>query len=142
MAQDELVTIRNYIDSIDFTMMRNNMTDPDEGLGWGPDHLDHVEHQYKNWLFLRRKHRSDRAKLPPCSRDVDKFWHFHILDTRAYHRDCAVIFGEYHHHWPYFGVRDDEDYDDLLCAFESSRALYAAEFGEEVLDYVEALDAG
>nr|MBF4427486.1 glycine-rich domain-containing protein-like [Vibrio anguillarum] len=30
--------------------------------------------------------------------DIDEIWHMHILDTRAYMRDCDTLFGEYLHH--------------------------------------------
>ena len=33
----------------------------------------------------------------------------HILDTRAYSRDCEFLFGRFLHHFPYFGMRGDAD---------------------------------
>ncbi len=59
-------------------------------------------------------------------------WHFHILDTIAYHEDCGKVFGGYMHHYPYFGMRGNEDARDLEDSFNKSRMLYLNEFGEDI----------
>lgn len=38
------------------------------------------------------------------AKSVDKVWHSHITDTRRYPADCKKCFGEYMHHYPYFGL--------------------------------------
>jgi hypothetical protein len=63
----------------------------------------------------------------------DKFWHFHILDTRAYHKDCENVFGHYMHHFPYFGMRGKQDAKDLESAFYKTKELYLQTFGEEMV---------
>ena len=40
---------------------------------------------------------------------IDEIWHMHILDTRAYMQDCDALFGEYLHHYPYFGMLSEEN---------------------------------
>ena len=60
---------------------------------------------------------------------IDEFWHAHILDTEAYARDCNELFGEYLHHFPYFGMRGPADRADLETAFEQSRVLFIRHFG-------------
>jgi hypothetical protein len=57
-------------------------------------------------------------------------WHYHILDTRAYHGDCQRVFGGYFHHFPYFGLRGDDDARRLQAAFAKTKALYEETFGE------------
>ncbi len=63
---------------------------------------------------------------------MDKMWHYHILDTRAYCRDCDNVFGGYFHHFPYFGMRSEEDASNLVNAFEQTKAHYADAFGEQM----------
>ncbi|HEU4561412.1 MAG TPA: hypothetical protein VFS20_26400 [Longimicrobium sp.] len=60
-------------------------------------------------------------------------WHYHILDTRAYHRDCQTLFGEYFHHFPYFGMRGEEDEQNLERAFKMTGVLYEEAFGEPIV---------
>ncbi|WP_162982162.1 MULTISPECIES: glycine-rich domain-containing protein [Helicobacter] len=62
---------------------------------------------------------------------LDEYWHMHILDTRAYTQDCLFLFGEYLHHYPYFGLEGDAD--DLERAFERTRKFYAHHFGESLV---------
>jgi hypothetical protein len=54
----------------------------------------------------------------------------HILDTIAYRQDCDVIFGEFFDHFPYFGMRGEEDVENLLDAYVDTLAKYRAAFGE------------
>jgi hypothetical protein len=64
------------------------------------------------------------------SKDVDKFWHGHILDTLKYAEDCQNVFGYFLHHFPYFGMRGEEDAANLRAASANMHAIYEREFGE------------
>jgi hypothetical protein len=130
---EDLEEARRYIDAIDFGMVKQKSPDVEHGgLGWSPGKFDYHERQYKNWLFLRRKY--EQEVLPPPA-DIDDFWHAHILDTYAYHRDCAAMFGYYLHHFPYFGMRGEDDRAALLEASEHTNDRYLEEFGEEIYSY-------
>jgi hypothetical protein len=59
-------------------------------------------------------------------------WHFHILDTRAYHQDCESVFGHYLHHFPYFGMRGEEDAQNLKKSFDNTQVLYFQTFSESM----------
>ena len=61
---------------------------------------------YKQWLALQKYY--PNLSFAP-SELVDEYWHMHILDTRKYMEDCALIFGEYLHHYPYFGLTEVEN---------------------------------
>jgi hypothetical protein len=128
---EDLDAVRQYIDQIDFSMLKAKLTAPvsEEGLGWSAGEADRVEARYKNWLFLRRKY--DGELMPP-TQDIDAFWHAHILDTIAYHRDTAAILGRYLHHYPYFGMRGEEDYNNLVNAFDNTKRRYLEEYGEDI----------
>jgi hypothetical protein len=63
--------------------------------------------------------------------DVDTFWHYHILDTMKYARDCEQAFGYFLHHYPYVGMRGGDDEQFRLDSGERMRELYEATFGED-----------
>jgi hypothetical protein len=128
--------VRAYIAGLDFTSMKRNMQYRDGDLGWSEEKCNWVERQYKRWLFLRRIY--EDVRLPPTEQ-IDQFWHHHILDTRAYFAHTAKIFGYYHHHFPYFGVRGESDREALDNAFERNTCrLFREVFGVLPTDYVEA----
>ena len=85
-----------------------------------------VEDLYRKFLALNMVY-PDRKICP--TGPIDEFWHAHILDTRAYAADCQALFGEYLHHFPYFGMRGPEDRQALESAFSASRALFIEHFG-------------
>lgn len=62
--------------------------------------------------------------------DIDEIWHMHILDTRAYMRDCQQLFGEYLHHYPYFGMLGEENRRHWLDVQSGSEALWQTLFSE------------
>jgi len=118
--------IPSSIAAIDFTMVKLKLMDTEEGAGWSADHCDRVELEYRRYLALSR-HYPDKAVVP--SKVVDTFWHFHILDTQAYAEDCDSAFGYFLHHYPYFGMRGEQDAQALGAAYDETLALYEAHFG-------------
>jgi hypothetical protein len=124
-------TARDYIAHIDFTMLREKLImSPEEGgQSWSVEMAEKAEAKYKKWLFLKLKY--ENVLIPP-PRDIDTFWHGHIVDSLAYTRDTAAIFGQYVHHYPYFGMRGQADHQKLLDAFENTKRLYREEYNEDV----------
>jgi hypothetical protein len=49
-----------------------------------------IEREYRRFLVLNMLYPFE--SIVPC-REVDKFWHAHILDTAAYRVDCERVFG-------------------------------------------------
>lgn len=74
---------------------------------WTIERVDRVCMEYRAFLQAIRDCPPDASIAP--TREVDIFWHAHILDTRKYIEDCAQLFGGYVHHYPYSGVFGDED---------------------------------
>jgi hypothetical protein len=109
------------LDPIKFKLM-----DKKEGYGWTREEADRHELEYKRFLALVAKYPDD--VITPDT-NVDKFWHGHILDTMKYAEDCQTVFGYFLHHFPYFGMRDDEDAENLAEASTNTRRLYQKEFG-------------
>ncbi len=123
--------INSIIARIDLEMVKMKLKDTEEGLGWNDEQCEKAEVEYKRFLHLNMKF-PDIPIVPHTSMDL--MWHQHILDTRAYHIDCITIFGEYFHHFPYFGIRSESDREDLNSAFEKTQIIYAKEFGEMMLN--------
>ena len=118
------------IAAIDLEMVKMKLQDPDEGKGWDPETCEQAELEYKRYLQLNRMH-EDQPIVPTTT--MDTMWHFHILDTKAYHRDCQETFGYYFHHYPYFGMRGKQDEENLKNAFFKTCELYEQAFGEDLL---------
>ncbi len=114
------------LDLLDLRMIRLKLADPEEGQGWSVDELDAYEREYRRFLALNLMYQ-DQAIVP--SHNVDMFWHAHILDTAAYRVDCEKVFGEFFDHFPYFGMRGDDDAADLAVAYDETLGLYALNFG-------------
>lgn len=115
------------IAALDLDPIKIKLMDEREGMGLSREEADLIEVEYKRFLSLMYKYPS---KTIVCSTEVDKFWHQHILDTRKYAEECDRIFGFFIHHFPYFGMRGDEDAANLRNCFEESNQLYEKEFGE------------
>src|SRR5687767_6601564 len=103
------------IEQLDLGLIKMKLTDPEEGQGWSREYADRVEIGYKRFLTLLAKYPDE---VIACTKDVDRFWHAHILDTMKYADDCAQIFGFFLHHYPYFGMRGEQDAKDLIAASE------------------------
>jgi hypothetical protein len=115
------------IQAFDLSAIKFKTTCKDDGYGWSADYADKMEVAYKRYLILHAKH--PEMTLAP-ERDIDRFWHMHILDTRQYANDCQASFGHFVHHFPYLGLRGEEDAKALQAAFAATQQLYAQEFGE------------
>jgi hypothetical protein len=114
------------IQALDLDPIKFKLMDPEEGQGWSREYVEKMELAYKRFLTLLATHPEET--LAP-SKDVDKFWHGHILDTLKYAEDCDRIFGCFLHHFPYFGMRGTEDAANLTRAAETTQRLYRQEFG-------------
>ena len=78
--------------------------DQEEGMGWTADQVESAEVEYKRYLNLCMVY--GKGMVP--NKIMDQTWHYHILDTIAYHEHCEKLFGGYMHHYPYFGMRGEQ----------------------------------
>jgi len=92
-----------FVQQFDLTPIKYKLV---KEQNWTLDRAELVEAQYKAFLFLLGN-KEGRFFIPTL--DIDEMWHTHILDTRKYMDDCATLFGEYIHHYPYFGMKDGEE---------------------------------
>lgn len=120
--------ISKEISEIDLEMVKMKLRDPDEGLGWTEEQCMSAEVEYKRYLELCKK--NGKGIVPNSI--MDSMWHYHILDTIAYQDDCNKVFGGYLHHYPYFGMRGEEDASNLESAFLKTKDLYLSQYGEDL----------
>jgi hypothetical protein len=111
------------VEQLDFSMLKRKLV---EENGWTAEMCDDVELLYRRFLALTARYPDQ--KICPTG-PIDTFWHAHILDTRAYARDCQIVFGEFLHHFPYFGMRGPEDQAALESAFRESVEKFIVHFG-------------
>jgi hypothetical protein len=116
---------------LDLSNVRMKLADPEEGHGYTEPQLDVMEDEYRKFLALRLAYPD--ADVVPCKL-VDEIWHQHILDTAAYREDCDAIFGRFLDHFPYFGMRDEQDAQALEDAYADTIDHYRDAFGEPPAD--------
>jgi hypothetical protein len=112
-------------EALDLNPIKVKLMHAASGEGWSETRANAVETEYRRFLFLMKKY-PDAGASP--SVDVDTFWHYHILDTMKYARDCEAAFGFFLHHYPYVGIAAGTE-GEHVQAGERMRALYEAEFG-------------
>lgn len=130
-VKDPLLWAR--IEAIDLSMVKMKLMLAEHGEPWTKERVDKVEASYRRYLYMTQAVKNFSA-VP--TKDIDAFWHQHILDTRAYARDCDAMFGSFLHHFPYFGLRGGDDAEQLQAAFGKTKLLYQEMFGE---DYVQSV---
>jgi hypothetical protein len=86
-----------------------------------------MEGEYRKFLALHLAY--PEMDVVPCE-IVDEMWHAHILDTAAYRDDCQAIFGRFLDHFPYFGMRGEDDAEALNDAYVETLDRYRDAFGE------------
>lgn len=84
--------------------------------------------RYRNFLYLCGLY---RGQIIVPTHEIDKIWHVHILDTEKYAEDCQEAFGYFLHHFPYLGLRGEQDEADHITSFRESESLYIEHFGEK-----------
>ena len=100
--------------------------------GWTSERANKTEPQYKAFLFLVGA-TTQRMLVP--TREIDEMWHMHILDTRQYMIDCARHFGEYVHHYPYLGLKDEADEVRAKALFDQTCDLISNTLGINLRDF-------
>ncbi len=90
--------------TLDLSTVSTRLMHPRAGLGWSAARTRAAESDYREFLLHAKLCPEENGAPTP---DVDCFWHFHILDTVHYARDCQRLFGYFLHHEP--DVRFDEE---------------------------------
>lgn len=118
-----LAQARQYLNQLDLNYIIDAMCADNYPMPhWTRADAEHCCQLYKNFLYLIKKH-SDENLVP--TREIDEFWHNHILYTRNYVQDCLNIFGHYLHHEP---TSPDEDPEELVRNYQKTKQFYLEEF--------------
>jgi hypothetical protein len=112
---------------LDLDPIKVKLMHEQSGEGWTLEKTTAVEREYRRFLILMKMYPNEPTA--PLE-DVDTFWHYHILDTMKYAADCEVIFGYFLHHFPYVGMRGQEDAADLVRIGARMQELYEVTFNE------------
>jgi hypothetical protein len=115
------------IAALDLDPIKVKLMHKESGEGWSLSYADAMEFEYRRFLYLVKLFPNEQAA--PLF-DVDVFWHYHILDTMKYAADCEAVFGYFLHHFPYVGLRGEEDVKAHHRVGERMRELYEQTYGE------------
>jgi hypothetical protein len=118
------------IAALDLEPIKVKLMHKESGEGWSLERATAVEFEYRRFLFLMKKYPNEQTA--PLA-DVDTFWHYHILDTMKYAADCQAVFGYFLHHFPYIGLRGEDDEAAHQRVGQRMRELYEATFGEDYI---------
>ncbi|HKH65482.1 MAG TPA: hypothetical protein VKA35_08475 [Solirubrobacterales bacterium] len=126
-ATDVDTAMQRLDDLLDLSNVKMKLADAKEGPGLNAETIELMEAEYRKFLALQLMHPG--AVIVPC-KIVDEMWHRHILDTAAYRVDCQAIFGRFLDHFPYFGMRGEEDAQALNDAYADTLWRYRDAFGD------------
>lgn len=126
-ATDPTTAMQRLDDLLDLSNVKMKLADADEGPGLDAERIELMEAEYRKFLALQLMHPG--AVIVPC-KIVDEMWHRHILDTAAYREDCQAIFGRFLDHFPYFGMRGEEDAQALNDAYADTLWRYRDAFAD------------
>lgn len=111
---------------ISVDLMASSYRSDDFPQDWPCEQRQRSLRRYVRWLQLKQRHPS-RPMAP--TRDIDLFWHLHMLSPVAYHRDCMRLFGQVLDHDGGFGKADGE-LDVLKAVFLATGRLWEQTYGE------------
>lgn len=123
-------TFLENLKATDFGPIAFKLMNPDDGPGWTLEQVTRGIEQYRRFLML--KHFYPHTSIVP-TREIDKVWHCHILDTEKYREDCQKLFDQYLDHFPYLGIRDEADRENLDKSFNETQSLFEELFGAGAL---------
>jgi len=123
------------IAALDLNPIKTKLMHKESGEGWSLGQANAVETEYRRFLYLMKAF--PHVQTAPRV-DVDTFWHYHILDTMKYARDCQQAFGYFVHHDPYLGLEGESGVEMQQQAGERMRELYESTF---CVSYVRPLRA-
>lgn len=129
LSPEEISDVIHRIQAMNIDSVKFKLMNPDSGEGMTRKQADEAEKWYKRFLILVI---SNQTKNIVPHKIIDRVWHTHILDTRKYAEDCQEVFGFILHHFPFFGMRDDADFDHLEAAGNEAKDMYSEVFGESL----------
>ena len=123
----KIISFDEFNRNLDLESIKFSLTQREDGTNWPLNKAESLEVWYRRFLYLSSIY-NDKVIVP--SKDIDMFWHTHILDTQKYMLDCENLFGRYIHHFPYFGMRGEKDRNQLKKSFYETEELFLLHFSE------------
>ena len=123
----KIASFNEFTSNLDLEPIKFSLTQREDGPNWPLNKAETLEVWYRRFLYLSSIYK-DKVIVP--SKDIDMFWHTHILDTQKYMLDCENLFGRYIHHFPYFGMRGEKDRNQLKKSFHETEELFLLHFSE------------
>jgi hypothetical protein len=109
--------------------------------GWDEEKARRVLKAYRQFLQLKKIYRDYDATLLSPSLSVDLMWHQHVLDTKNYLHDCALLCGgQFVHHRP-DGAAEGEERDKRRVATKEALLNNMEELGLEYAEWKELFEA-
>jgi Glycine-rich domain-containing protein-like len=143
------------LDSLDLEPIVAKLMDKKEGEGWTLEYADKRVGEYKMFLMLNFLYPTHDF-VP--THDIDCVWHRHVMDTEKYNKDCELLFsfayqrwivsllrpvlsligirinaGLFFDHFPYFGMRGEEDKRNLGLGYLKTQEYFMSHFGVSIL---------
>lgn len=97
--------IGEVVPLISVDLIRASYRSDDFPQDWSDEQRRRSLNRYERWLRLKQLH--PKQRMAP-TRDIDLFWHLHMLAPVAYHRDCMAVFGRILDHDGGFGKGEGE----------------------------------
>lgn len=116
----------SVVETWEFTLAVEKLMDS-EPAKWSEEKCNAAVRDYKRYMAVTKA--LGGIQLVPNA-EIDEIWHMHILDTRAYMKDCEELFGEFLHHYPYFGMLNEENKQQWVDVQNTSEKLWNSLFGE------------
>jgi hypothetical protein len=124
--RDDLLEASALVATLDLSAVALRLMNAPDGPKWDAETVAAAELRYRRFLLMTKLH--PQAPLTPA-RDIDTFWHEHILNTRAYWRDCETLFGGYLHHDAGFGA-EEKDFEVKAVLDDDTSQIYTSLFNE------------
>lgn len=114
------------LETLDLEAIAYQLIDSTDEEPWTYEQAQQAIAQYHQFLYLTYLY-PDFPLVP--TEAIDRVWHAHILHTAQYEQDCQILFGYFLHHFPYFGVRGEDDRNQWQWAVARTQALFQEHFG-------------
>lgn len=150
-----LEEFKSRLNKLDLDPIITKLMDNEEGEGWTLEYADDRCADYKRFLLLSFMFPSHDF-VP--THDIDCVWHRHVMDTEKYNSDCEMLFsvwyqklfvnivrpflkplgirinaGLFFDHFPYFGMRGDEDRTNLTKGYIMTQEYFDTYFGVSII---------
>jgi hypothetical protein len=132
----EHTEFRQKLKNLDLGPIAYKLMHRKEGLGWTKAKTKQALARYL--MFLSLIYLYPNQPIVPTA-EIDHVWHQHILDTDKYAADCQMLFGEFIHHFPYYGLRGKSDRQSWQQAFARTQLLFHKHFATDITEFKDEL---